>query len=521
MDFIIEKLSINALKLAKNWQLDLAGAAARELNTNVKNIADYEIISSSIDSRRGIPKVLLKLLVRTHAPVPGTTPACAEEVAALQSPFPQLPETTLRHPLVIGTGPAGISAAYLLALAGCRPLILDRGEAVEERIADYQKFLTSRKLDEESNLLIGEGGAGTFSDGKLYTGTKDWRGRFLKELWVQCGAPKEILYQSRPHIGSDILPQLCANLRKKIEEKGGVFRFNANVTELLIKSNRCCGVKLVSGEVIEAPAVIFAPGLGGRELVRKVCKHAAWEFKFFQTGCRIEHPQNIIDRAMYHLPQRPAALGAAEYHIVSRAEVGNVSSFCMCPGGTVVNATAWENRSITNGMSCFDRSGEFANSCLITTVDPAKYGSETELFRQIEALERKIFESGGKDYTFPAQDAAAFLAGKPGLQNRKTSCHTGIIPGRIDLLLPDFVTRALQKAVKNFDRNIPGFLKYGKLIGAESLVSYPIRLLRDRESMENPLLPGLFPAGEGCGLAGGIVSAGCDGLRVAEAVIKG
>ena len=520
MTYIIEKLILNALKLRRGWQQDLAGFIARELRTDVKNIADYEIISSSTDSRRGTPKLLLKVRIETHSPVSAHSPASDEELAALRTPFPELPQTTLLHPIVIGTGPAGISAAYLLALAGCRPIILDRGEAVENRLEDYQNFLTSRKLNEESNLLIGEGGAGTFSDGKLYTGTKDWRGRFLKELWVQCGAPKEILYQSRPHIGSDILPQVCADLRKKIIEKGGEFRFKANVTELLIKSGRCCGVKLSSGEIIEAPAVIFAPGLGGRELVRQVCKSAAWEFKFFQTGCRIEHPQSIIDRAMYHLPQRPSALGAAEYHIVSRAEVGNVSSFCMCPGGTVVNASAWENRSITNGMSCFERAGEFANSCLITTVAPAVYGSETELFNRIEALEKAIFEHGGKDYTFPAQDAAAFLAGKAGLQNLKNSCHTGIVSGRLDQILPDFVTLPLKTAVKNFDRKIPGFLKYGKLIGAESLVSSPIRLLRDSVTMENPQLPGLFPAGEGCGLAGGIVSAGCDGMRVAEAVIR-
>lgn len=519
MNYIIEKLMLDASRLPRNWQQGVAAFAARELRTNEKNISGVEILSSSIDSRRGTPKLLLKLLVSTAAAVPGAAPADAEELAARCSNFPEIPETTLRHPIVIGTGPAGISAAYLLALAGCAPIILDRGEAVETRLKDYRNFLDSRKLDEESNLLIGEGGAGTFSDGKLYTGTRDWRGRFLKELWVQCGAPEEILYQSRPHIGSDILPQVCANLRKKIIEKGGTFRFNANVTELLIKANRCCGVKLASGEIIEAPAVIFAPGLGGRELVRKVCQNAAWEFKFFQTGCRIEHPQNIIDRAMYHLARRPAALGAAEYHIVSRAEVGNVSSFCMCPGGTVVNASAWENRSITNGMSCFDRAGEFANSCLITTVDPAKYGSEAELFRQIEILERKIFEHGGSDYTFPAQDAGAFLAGKSGLQNVKNSCHTGIVPGRLDLILPDFVTAALQMAVKNFDRKIPGFAKYGKFIGAESLVSSPVRILRDSVTMENPQLPGLFPAGEGCGLAGGIVSAGCDGLRVAEAAM--
>ena len=520
MHYIIEKLVLNALKLSAVWQQELGIFAARELRTSIKNIAAWEIISSSIDSRRGTPKLILKLLVHTVSPVPSTAPADPELLAALHAPTPQLPENSaLRHPIVVGTGPAGISAAYILALAGCEPLILDRGEAVETRLEHYQKFLTSRKLDPESNLLIGEGGAGTFSDGKLYTGTKDWRGRFLKEFLVQCGAPSEILWQSRPHIGSDILPQLCANLRKKIIGKGGTFRFNANVDDLLIKSGRCCGVKLASGETIEAPLVIFAPGLGGRELVRKVCRHAAWELKFFQTGCRIENPQDIIDRAMYHLPKRPAALGAAEYHIVSRANVGNVSSFCMCPGGTVVNATAWENRSITNGMSCFDRGGMFANSCLITTLDPADFGTETELFSRIEALERTIFDHGGRDYTFPAQDAAAFVAGKAGLSNTKHSCHTGIVPARLDQLLLPQAVPALKAAVSAFDRKIPGFAKSGKFIGAESLVSSPIRLIRDNITMENPLLPGFFPAGEGCGLAGGIVSAACDGMRTAEAVV--
>ena len=521
MTYIIEKLTLNALKLSPSWYNALGPFAARELRTAVNNIAACEIISASIDSRRGMPKLIIKLLVHTHAPVPHASPAAPELLEAFQTPAPVLPENcTLRHPIVVGTGPGGISAAYLLALAGCKPLVLDRGETVDVRLNDYQNFLNSRKLNENSNLLIGEGGAGTFSDGKLYTGTKDWRARFLKELWVQCGAPPEILWQSRPHIGSDILPQVCANLRKKIIELGGTFRFNAHVDDLLIKSGRCCGVKLLSGETISAPLVIFAPGLGGRELVRKVCKHAAWELKFFQTGCRIEHPQAIIDRAMYHLPQRPPALGAAEYHIVSRANVGNVSSFCMCPGGTVVNASAWENRSITNGMSCFDRAGEFANSCLITTVDPAAFGSETDLFARIEALEKAIFDHGGKDYTFPAQDAAAFVAGKAALSNSKHSCHTGITPGRLDLLLLPQAVPALKAAVTAFDRKIPGFAKSGKFIGAESLVSSPIRLLRDNISRENPLLPGLFPVGEGCGLAGGIVSAACDGIHAAEAALE-
>ena len=521
MTFLIEKLLLNVLKLPANWNEIMPQIVARELHLDRNCISGCEIISASIDSRRGSPKLQLKLLLTTSQTPRGGVPVSAGEIAAMEAVSPVIPEhVTLRHPIVVGTGPAGISAAYLLAKAGCAPLVIDRGFPVEQRIEDYRSFLQSRVLDESSNLLIGEGGAGTFSDGKLYTGTKDWRGRFLKKLWVECGAPEEILWRSRPHIGSDKLPGMCANLRCEIEKSGGTFRFGTEVVDIIVKSGRCAGVKLASGEEISAPLVIFAPGLGGRDLVRAVCRHAAWELKFFQTGCRVEHPQEIIDRAMYHLPRRPAALGAAEYHIVSRAEAGNVSSFCMCPGGTVVNAASQPGRSVTNGMSCFARNGEFANSCLITTIDPAIYQSADELFDHFAALEKRIFEAGGADYTFPAQDVSAFISGRSGLNNIRSSCDTGIIPGRLDQLLPQLLKNALLPAVRTFDRKIPGFIAQGKFIGAESFVSSPVRICRDQETKENPLLPGLYPAGEGCGLAGGIVSAACDGLLAAEAALN-
>lgn len=231
-----------------------------------------------------------------------------------------LPErTALLHPVVVGTGPAGIFAALALALAGAKPLILDRGRRVEERYADYRRFLESRELDESSNLLLGEGGAGTFSDGKLYTGTRDIRAAFVLDTLARAGAPPEIRYLKRPHIGSDKLRAVAANLRKRIIGLGGEFRFGTEVTGLLLKNGRCIGVETAAGDRIEAPAVIMAPGLGGRELVQRMARQGAGALlKPFQIGCRIEHPQSFIDRAMYHLDSRPAALGAAEYHLVSR-----------------------------------------------------------------------------------------------------------------------------------------------------------------------------------------------------------
>ena len=520
MTVIIEKLYLNVLKLRSGWQNTLSAVASGSLKIPRNAVTACEILSASVDSRRGNPKLLLKLRVDTDREFKHLSPASKEELAAFDAPTPEIPaRVVLKNPIVIGTGPAGISAAWYLAKAGCDPIILDRGAPVEKRTEDHRKFLLTRQLDENSNLLIGEGGAGTFSDGKLHTGTRDSRARFLKQLWVRCGAPEEILWQSRPHIGSDKLPEVCANLRREIEALGGCFRFNSEVADFIVENNCCRGVILASGEKLFAPAVICAPGLGGRSIIRKLCSYAEWELKPFQTGCRVETPQEIIDRAMYHLPHRPEALGAAEYHIVSRSKAGNVSSFCMCPGGSVVNASAWDKRSITNGMSRFARDGKFANSCLITTIVPDEFSCSEEIFTVFEQLEREIFLHGGEDYTLPAQDVSAFLKAAPGLKNSETSAETGIVPGRLDQLLLPQLCLTLIPAAKNFDARIPGFIRHSKFIGAESFVSSPVRITRDPVSMQNPGLRNLFPAGEGCGLAGGIVSAACDGLRAAVSAV--
>jgi uncharacterized FAD-dependent dehydrogenase len=234
-----------------------------------------------------------------------------EAFAAYVPAEPEIPpHVSLRHPVVVGTGPAGIYGALVLAMAGCEPLIVDAGTPVEARCGDYRKFLDTRMLDENSNLLIGEGGAGTFSDGKLYTGTRDRRAGWVKRIMVRCGVPEEILWKSRAHAGSDYLQSSAAELRRMIESYGGKFLFHTRITDIMVKDGICQGVVTASGEKIPAPAVLIAPGLGGRELVQQLTRRAAWELKPFQIGCRIEHPQKLIDRAMYRMP-RPAALGAA------------------------------------------------------------------------------------------------------------------------------------------------------------------------------------------------------------------
>ncbi len=517
MSILLKEMVLDALKLSPDWENQCAAIAAEKLDIPAKNISAAEILSASVDSRRGNPKLILTLKVDTRGIQLLQTPE-AEFASFIPAP-PDIPDTVkLESPLVVGTGPAGIFGALTLALAGCKPLIIDRGSPVEKRTAEYQEFLKTRHLDENSNLLIGEGGAGTFSDGKLYTGTRDRRAGWVKKIMAECGAPPEIIWKNRAHAGSDFLRIFAANLRKKIESLGGRFIFNTEVRDLIVKDGKCLGVITAAGEKLYAPATLLAPGLGGRDLIRRIAKIIPAELKPFQIGCRIEHPQSFIDRRMYRMP-RPAILGAAEYHIVARKHHRHVASFCMCPGGEVVNATAWQGHSISNGMSLFARAGEFANSCLISTFAPGELGGADEVYSLIERMEKACFTAGGSDYTLPAQDAAAFLARRQGSSGKESSPAVGVVPGRIDKMIPSELFKALTSALKEFDSRMPGFIKQGRFIGVESCVSAPLRFVRDRETGVSTVA-NLYPAGEGCGAAGGIISAACDGIRCAESMLK-
>ena len=516
MKSILDNIRITARRAGNDPEGRLRHVVCRELGVPPSALKRLTVLSRSIDSRRSDPMLVYKLLIEADdAHAARLVPATPEELATLPPPRLELPPSKLQNPLVLGTGPAGIFGALALALAGARPIVLDRGAPLEQRCADHEKFLRTRELDEESNLLIGEGGAGTFSDGKLYTGTHDVRGRFVIDTLIAAGAPPEIRWIARPHVGSDGLKRTCVALRKRITELGGEFRFHAHVREILAADGRFRGVRLADGEILEAPALLFAPGLGGRTLVREAAaRFGGAELKSFQMGCRIEHPQHLIDLRQYH-GSRPECLGAAEYHIAA----GGVSSFCMCPGGTLVNASAWAHHSCTNGMSCHARDGEFANAALIVTLRPPEFSAPEEAFALIDRVESEVFIRGGEDYTFPAQDAAAFLSSTLRLSRQGGSAETGYIPGRIDELLPGRIRDTLAEALREFDRKLSGFIRHGVLVGAEPCVSSPLRLLRD-ERGEWKSLPGVYPSGEGVGAAGGIVSAACDGIRAAEAMLR-
>jgi len=519
MKYKISDLRVDALSCDAEIDRVIAHKALRQLNIPPRELAGFQILSKSIDSRKTKPILVYSLVLDLHHKIEGLEPCDEVALQKLLNPELELESAKISHPIVVGTGPAGIFCALALAKAGAKPLVLDYGAPVDERYRDYQEFLTTRTLKENSNLLIGEGGAGTFSDGKLYSGTKDPRGRFVLKTLVDAGAPAEILYDKRPHIGSDKLRTVSARLRQQIIDLGGEFRFHSEVADLVIQDGAVKGVVLAGGETLEAPAVMLAPGLGGRKLVKSLSKYAQYELKPFQIGCRIEHEQAFIDRTFYHQPTRPASLGAAEYHIVSRPEQApGVSSFCMCPGGEVVNSTAWRGHSLTNGMSNYQRDQKFGNSCLIVTLPADKFAGAAECYDYLEHIEQQLFAAGGRDYVLPAQDAAGFLTKSKSLKNPESSVKSGIAAARLDQLVPEELFHGLRSALKFFDRNYPGFVQNGKLIGIESCVSAPVRFVR-HESGESSIKR-LYLGGEGVGAAGGIMSAAVDGLKLAQAMLQ-
>ena len=446
------------------------------------------------------------------------------------------PASLEHRPVVIGMGPCGLFAGLVLAQMGFRPIILERGKAVRERTKDTWDLWRKHNLHPESNVQFGEGGAGTFSDGKLYSQISDPKhyGRKVLTEFVKAGAPEEIVYVSKPHIGTFRLVTMVENMRNTIEALGGEIRFQHRVDDLLVDTDaegtrQVRGVVLSNGEQIRTDHVVLALGHSARDTFEMLHKRGVYlEAKPFSVGFRVEHPQSIIDRARFGPQAGHPLLGAADYKLVHHCRNGrSVYSFCMCPGGTVVAATSEPGRVVTNGMSQYSRNERNANAAIVVGIEPSDFTPYDDSASPLAGitlqrqLESRAFELGGGTYDAPAQLVGDFLAGKAStaLGEVQPSYKPGVHLTDLASALPDYAIAAIREAMPAFDRKIKGFARPDAIFtGVETRTSSPVRIRRDDETLQSLNTRGLFPAGEGAGYAGGILSAGVDGIRVAEAV---
>ena len=439
------------------------------------------------------------------------------------------PEGLKSRPVVIGTGPCGLLAGLVLAQMGFRPIILERGKAVRERTKDTWGLWRNNKLNPESNVQFGEGGAGTFSDGKLYSQIKDpqHHGRKVLEEFVKAGAPEEIIYVSKPHIGTFRLVKMVENMRATITELGGEIRFSSKVDRINIEKGAVTGVTLADEESIAAEHVVLAIGHSARDTFQMLYEQGVFiEAKPFSIGFRVEHPQALIDRARFGPSAGNELLGAADYKLVHHCKNGRSAySFCMCPGGQVVAATSEEGRVVTNGMSQYSRAERNANAALVVNVNPEDFPGDYKTnplagidFQRL--WESAAFVAGGSIYAAPAQRIGDFLAGRPStaLGEVDPSYQPGVHMTDLSSCVPPYVIEALREAIPAFDKQIRGFaMADAVLTGVETRTSSPIRITRNA-ACQSLNTRGLYPAGEGAGYAGGILSAAVDGIKVAEQV---
>ena len=497
----------------------LSSRVAKELNVDRNRVKRVDIMKRSIDARQR--QVVINLVVRAHID------KIDEQVTDFE-PIEYRDVKERRQVIVVGAGPAGLFAALQLIERGFRPIVLERGKDVDSRRKDMALISREQKVNPESNYCFGEGGAGAYSDGKLYTRSKK-RGSVDKvlQIFVQHGAQREILVDAHPHIGTDRLPNVIKAIRETIIAAGGEVYFETRVSELIIKDKRIEGVSTADGQRFDGP-VILATGHSARDVYEMLDRLGVTMMpKGIAVGVRLEHPQKTIDRIQYHSPQgRGKYLPAAEYSMLTRVDGRAVYSFCMCPGGFIIPAASGEEQLVVNGMSPSNRGTQWANSGMVVEILPEdlpdydKFG-QLKMLKFQEDIEHRFFEAAEQTQRAPAQRMTDFVKGKQSDSLPRSSYAPGVFSARLDQLLPDFIAHRLQKGFEEFGRKSRGFLcEDAILVGDETRTSAPVQISRDRESLRHVDYEGLYPCGEGAGYAGGIVSAAIDGMRCADAAVN-
>ena len=487
-------------------------AVARRLGVTVSELEELHITRRTLDCRRR--NVVYHTEISIGASREPRT-SCISRLSSLPSSAPRV--------VVVGAGPAGLFAALRCLELGMKPIIVERGKPVEERKYDIARLTREKVVNPNSNWCFGEGGAGTYSDGKLYTrSTKRGDVGSVLQTFVDHGADPDIMLDAHAHIGTDRLSGIIANMRRTIEEHGGEYHFNTKVINLIVKDGRVHGIIDADGNRIEGIAVILATGHSARDIYTMFDRHD-WllEAKPFALGVRVEHPQELINEIQYHGKGYSKYLPPAAYSLTTQAGTHGVFSFCMCPGGVIVPAATADGQQVVNGMSNSRRNSPFANSGIAVTVglQDVKDTDVFSLLRFQQTVEQRMYHAGGDAINAPAQRLVDFLQRRPSSRLNKTGYMGDVVSAPLHELLPPFVVDSLIQGFKDFDRKMHGFItEDATLLAVESRTSSPVRIPRDKETLQHPQLQGLYPCGEGAGYAGGIVSSALDGIRCAEAI---